>query len=61
MYLFCRLVDCLANAEFVYEYHEEAHARMALRSLMMSQSATPHKLLNDILCKFSIVSMLFFL
>ena len=54
-------MDCLANAEFVYEYYEEAHARMTLRPLMMSQSATPHKLLNDILCKFSIMSMLFFL
>ena len=33
---------------------------MALKLLMMSQTATPHKLLNDLLCKYSIVSMLFF-
>ena len=32
----------------LYFMNEEAHGRMALRPLMMSQSATPHKLLNDI-------------
>ena len=53
-------MDCLATAEFGYESYEEAHGRMALRQLMISQSATPHNLLNDLLCKFSIVSMFFF-
>ena len=47
--------------QFEYEFYEEAHGRMALRPLMMSQSATPHKLLNDLLCEFPIVSLLFFL
>ena len=32
----------------LYLINEEAHGRMALRPLMMSQSATPHKLLNDL-------------
>ena len=54
-------MDCLATAEFGYESYEEAHGRMALRLLMVSQSATPHKLLNDLLFKFSIMSMLLFL
>ena len=54
-------MDCLATAEFGYESYEEAHGRMALRPLMMSQSATLDKALNDLLCKFSIMSMLFFL
>ena len=31
-----------------YFMSEEAHGRMALRPLNMSQSATPHKLLNDL-------------
>ena len=31
-----------------YFMNEEAHGRMALRPLMMSLSATPHKLLNDL-------------
>ena len=53
-------MDCLATAEFGYESYEEAHGRIALRLLRMSQSTTPHKLFNDLLCKFSIVSMLFF-
>ena len=44
-------MDCLATAEFGYESYEEAHGRVTLRPLMMSQSATPHKsLLNDLLC-----------
>ena len=47
----------LATAEFGYESYEEAHGRMAFRWLMMSQSATPHKLLIDLLCKFSIMSI----
>ena len=46
-------MDCLATADFVYESYEEAHGRMALRPLMMTQWATPHKLLNDLLCKIS--------
>ena len=50
-------MDCLATAEFGYESYEEAHVRMALRPLMMSQSATPHKLLNDLLCRFSIMGV----
>ena len=54
-------MDCIATAEFGYESYEEAQGRMALGLLMMSLSATPHKLLNDLLCKFSIMSMLFFL
>ena len=54
-------MDCLATAEFGYKSYQEAHGRMALRPLMMSQSAIPDKLLNDLLGKFSIVSMLFFL
>ena len=54
-------MDCLATAEFEYESDEEAHGKMVLRRLMMSQSATPDKLLNYLLCKFSIVSRLFFL
>ena len=53
-------MDCLETAEFGYESYKEAHGRMALRPLMMSQTATPHKLLNYLLCKFSIVGMLFF-
>ena len=32
----------------LYFMNEEAHGRMAFRPLMMSQSATPHKLLNDL-------------
>ena len=48
-------MDCLATVEFGYESYEEAHGRMALRRLMMSQSSTPHKLLNCLLCKFSII------
>ena len=58
-YLSWRLKDCLATAEFGYDSYEEAHGMMALRPLMMSQSATPHKLLND-LWKLSIVCMLLF-
>ena len=45
-------MDCLVAAEFEYEFNEEAHGRMALRPQMMSQSATPHKLLIDLLCIF---------
>ena len=41
-------MDFLATAEFGYESYEGAHGRMAFRWLMMSQSATPHKLLNDL-------------
>ena len=52
MYLSWRLVDCLATAEFGYESYEEAHDRMALGPLMMSLSATPHRLLKDLLRNF---------
>ena len=45
----------------LYFMNEEAHGRMALRPLMMRQSATTHKLLNDLERKYSIVSLLFFL
>ena len=55
------LKTCGLSCNCRYESYEEAHGRMALRPLMMSQTATPHKLLNDLLCKFSIVGMLFFL
>ena len=44
-------MDCLATTKFDYESYEETHGRMALRPLMMGQSATPHKLLNDLLSK----------
>ena len=60
-------MDCLVTAEFGYESYEEVHVhdRMTLMPLIldakMSQSSTPHKLLNNLLRKFSIVSMLFFL
>ena len=37
--------ECLATAEFGYESFEGAHGRMAVRPLLMSQSATLHKLL----------------
>ena len=45
--------DLPEPTEFGYESYEEANGRMALRPLMISHSAAPPELMNDLVCKCS--------